>query len=1315
STHPLLHATVRLADTDTVVHTGAISLHTHPWLADHAVSDTVLLPGTALLDMALHAAAHTTTPAIDDLTLQAPVVLRPGEAVQLQARADAATVTIHSRTGDDDEWILHATGTLAEAAAEPAPVAAWPPPGVTAVDTGALYEGLAAAGYHYGPAFTGTAAVWHGDGPLYATVTLPEGLSTDGHAIHPALLDAALHPLATRAGHDDEVRLPFAWTGVTLHATGATELRVVLTPTENGVGLMAYDPEGSPVLSAESLVFRPAGQVSSRVRTEGSRFHVTWSPAPVTDAAVDLSDVDVWSPPDTDDVHELTESLLRRLQEPDDRRLVVQVRPDTLAHGALLGLARSAAGENPGRVTLVHTDAVTDDILRAALATGEPEVRIADNQPHTPRLTRTQPPPPSHGWILGTTAATGTLDDVTYLPAPDQPLPPGHVRVRIHAIGLNFRDALIGLGLYPDPAPLGSEGAGTITETAPDVTTLHPGDRVMGLFPHGLGTTATTDHRLLTTIPTHWTYAQAAATPVAYLTAYYALHHLAHLQPGQTLLLHAATGGVGTAALHLAQHHGAHIHATASPPKWPTLHTAGLLPEQIHNSRTLEFEDRIPDGVDVVLNSLTREYTDASLRLLRPGGRFIDMGKTDIRHPDTVAADHPGITYRAFDLLEAGPDLIADMLTKLHNLFQPPPITHHDITNARTALRDLSQARHIGKLVLTLPTPLTPNDTVLITGGTSGLGALIARHLTTHHGITRLILASRTGPNHPDTNTLRALTDHVEIVACDLTDTNQVHNLISTHQPTAVIHAAGVLDDATITNLTPEQLHRVLAPKVDAAWNLHHHTQHLNLTAFVLFSSAAGTFGNPGQGNYAAANTYLDTLATHRHTHGQPATSLAWGLWQHTTTMTAHMRGRTTGAHTTGTNLSTELGLALFDAALEGGPAHQVLLALGPSALRRPDLPPLLRDLAPRGVRSAAAARGRDAEGLAAALAALAADQRHEHLLHLVRAQAASTLGHSEHGAVPSDRPFNEIGFDSLTAVELRNRLNAATGLTLPATLIFDHPTPADLARHLLQRLLPDAGSSRTTAPTGPAVADEPIAIVSAACRYPGNTTTPAELFQLTLDHTDTTTGFPTNRGWDLDTLYNPDPDATGTTYTRTGSFLHDADQFDAELFGISPREAAATDPQQRLTLEVAWELFERAGIDPGSVKGSNTGVYAGIISQDYLLRLEENRADVEGYIATGASGSVASGRIAYVFGLEGPALTVDTACSSSLVSMHLAAQALRNGECDMAIAGGATVMATPSTFAIFSRQRGLAVDGRCKPFADAADGTGWGEGVGLV
>ncbi|MGC7103152.1 beta-ketoacyl synthase N-terminal-like domain-containing protein, partial [Amycolatopsis lurida] len=339
-------------------------------------------------------------------------------------------------------------------------------------------------------------------------------------------------------------------------------------------------------------------------------------------------------------------------------------------------------------------------------------------------------------------------------------------------------------------------------------------------------------------------------------------------------------------------------------------------------------------------------------------------------------------------------------------------------------------------------------------------------------------------------------------------------------------------------------------------------------------------------------------------------------------------------------------------------------------------------------------------------------DRQHRLVLEAVRGYTAVVLGWSSPGEVETGRAFREFGLDSLTAVELRKHLAGATGLALSPTVVFDHPTPLALADHLLARLLGEesAGSHVATR----AEAGEPIAIVAASCRFPGGAGSPEELLRLLLSDRDANTAFPADRGWDLAALHHPDQSRPGTCSVRSSAFLHDAADFDAGFFGISPREAAAMDPQQRLLLETSWETIERAGIDPDSLHGSRTGVFAGVVAHGYGSG-DTELDEVEGYVFTGAASSVASGRIAYALGLTGPAITVDTACSSSLVALHLAVRSLRQGECDLALAGGVTVIATPRVFSDFSKQGALAPDGRCKPFAAAADGTAWSEGAGVV
>ncbi|MDO3647386.1 type I polyketide synthase [Nocardia mangyaensis] len=613
--------------------------------------------------------------------------------------------------------------------------------------------------------------------------------------------------------------------------------------------------------------------------------------------------------------------------------------------------------------------------------------------------------------------------------------------------------------------------------------------------------------------------------------------------------------------------------------------------------------------------------------------------------------------------------------------------------------------------------PAFGTGTVLVTGGTGGLGALAARHLIGEHGVRRLLLVSRSGPAATGAEELRAeLAEtgvEVEIAACDVADRGELAALLAAipaeYPLTGIVHSAGVADAGLLGDSTPERLDAVLRPKADAAWYLHELTAELPLSAFVLFSSIAGVLVPGGQGLYAAANAFLDGLAARRRAAGLPATSLVYGLWEteaglgRLLTDSDRKRMQRLGFPA----LSAEAGLRLFDGAVASTDPVLVATVVDLAALRERNnqggriyaLPPLLRGL----VGGLGKSGGRDAGALRRQLAGLSPEQRHDVLLTLVRNSAASVLGHGSAAEIEEERAFSELGFDSLTGVEFRNNLKSATGLQLPATLVFDYPTSRAVAEYLLGEL--DDLPAEAVVPTLSSTAlDEPVAIVGMACRYPGGVASPEDLWRLVDNGVDAVSGFPADRGWDVANLY--DPDQNGNAQTEEGGFLYAAGDFDPGFFGISPREALTMDPQERLLLETAWEAIERAGVDATTLRGSATGVFAGSMYHDYGYGMNA---------ASSTGGSLVSGRVSYALGLEGPSVTVDTACSSSLVALHLAAQALRNGECELALAGGVAVMSTPAMFAEFSRQGGLSSDGRCKSFSESADGVGWAEGVGVL
>ncbi|MEO5875358.1 MAG: SDR family NAD(P)-dependent oxidoreductase [Streptosporangiaceae bacterium] len=1128
-THPHLPAAVSLADGGLLL-TGRISARgwpaDHQVLGSALMPGTALVEWAlrAADEVGCSGVEELTlqTPMVLPATgnLQVQVVIGAAEA---DGRRDLAVHSRPEHDGGPGPWVCHATGALSAEAAVPSQRldGTWPPAGAQPVAVDGFYARAASAGYGYGPAFQGLNAVWR-DGPdLLAEVTLPEPAGEpDGFGVHPALLDAALHPALLDSGPQEaggQILLPFSWTGVSLWAGGATAVRVRLTPEGEGLRVLVADAAGAPVLSAESVVMRAAdpAQLQATTETDGL-FTVDWVPVPASgDGAADewavlgacaaapglerYPDLAALSagetvPPVvlaavTSTGLQAAEHALTLLQgwlaEPRlaDATLVVvtrgavpagDVRLD-LAGTGVWGMVRSAQSENPGRFVLLDLVGDADDAVEAvqrALAADEPQVAVRSGQVLAPRLvpvragTALAVPTGPHAWCLDT-VGTATLENLRAVPCPEVLglLGWGEVRLAVHAAGVNFRDVLVGLGMVPGQVGLGGEGAGVVVEVGSGVVGLSVGDRVMGVFGGAFGPWAVADARMLVRVPVGWGMREAAAVPIVFLTAWYGLVVLGGVRAGERVLVHAATGGVGMAAVQIARYLGAEVYATASPGKHGVLAAMGVDGEHRASSRDVGFESVFP-RVDVVLNCLSGEFVDASLRLLGPGGRLLEMGKTDVRDPGEVAAAHVGVSYRVFDLVTgAGPELIGRMLATLSELFVGGslvglPVRAWPLSRAREALRFLGQARHTGKLVLDVPAPLDRDGTVLITGGTGTLGGIVAEHVVRVWGVRRVVLVSRSGDSAEGVaelvSRLVGLGAEPRVVAADVSDLDVVRGLVAgvEYPLTGVVHAAGVLDDAVITSQTSGGLGRVWGAKATAAMNLHEATADLRLSIFVTFSSTAATLGSPGQGNYAAANAFCDALAWHRTALGLPAVSVGWGLWATASGMTRHLDDADLERMTRSgiAALTNDQALSLLDAAVRHPDPHLVAMNLDIRAFA-PPLPALLRTLG--GPTRPSAATARPATDWAGRLSTLSAAEQHRVLLDLVRGHAAAVLGHPDPGAVQPDVPFKELGFDSLTAVELRNRLAAGTGLRLPATFVFTYPTPSAIAEEFRARLAP--------------------------------------------------------------------------------------------------------------------------------------------------------------------------------------------------------------------------------------------------------------------
>ncbi|QES43775.1 polyketide synthase [Streptomyces venezuelae] len=1140
--HPLLGAAVHLPDGQTVL-TGRILPGAHPWLADHAIGGTVLLPGTAFLDLALHAGAETGCPAVEELTLQAPLLLPADSAVYLQVVVGAPdatgrrTVAVHSSSAPasgTEPQVQHATGTLTATPAHPGDAAEPVPADAERIPVDGLYADLAARGYGYGPAFQGLRAAWRTPDALHAEAELPAQPGTFG--IHPALLDAALHAITlgvpSLPGTDGpRPLLPFSWTGVTLHASGAAAVRVRLTATADGaVSLTAVDTAGQPVVTVDALLLRPMAAAAVTTPGGDGGLHLRWRPVAVPETSgapvhgVTVTEVGPGSEGHGDgdgEVQARLSEVLVRVQRflaetagedsgDADERLVVVTRGDMMdrpdpATAAVWGLIRAARAEHPGRLLLVDVDARTArsaDAVAAAVATGEPELAWRDGQAYVPRLSRTAPdllvlPDDASEWRLETTgegtdsADPADVGDLALVPVVSEtPLAPQEIRVAIRAAGVGADD------LADSGRAIGIEGAGVVTEVGAEVTAPAVGDRVWGVFPEGgaAARTAVTDHRSVARLPKALTFAEAAAAATPYLAAWHALVDEGGLRAGrgQRVLIHAATDRVssadaadpvGLAAVHIARHLGAEVYASAPPAAHDALRDAGLDGTHLTGPEPADIAQRVPAGLDLVVGPHRSTGAEvAAALLLTADGRY-------------VAVD----ARAAVTALDAGRR--QEILTELSGLLDSGalralPFTAYDIRSATEVLHgshsshDSQRSRAAttphGRSVLTVPRPIDPDGTVVLTGASGTLGRLVLRRLVAEHGVRNVLLLSRSGTEAPgdlldvlDTLDVRDDGLRIRSVACDVADREQLAAALAgipaEHPLTAVVHTAGVLDDGILASLTPERLATVLRPKADAVRALHDVTAGADLAAFVVFSSVAGVLGSAGQANYAAANAYLDAYAARRHAAGAPAVSVAWGLWQETSSMTAGLGAADLGriARTGLLPTTTEEGLAAFDLALTAAMPHLVPVHVDTAALRTADtVPPLLRDLAPAPRRrTASSAPTAPAESLESKLRGLPAEQRTALLLDLVLADVAQVLGHGDPRGVSADGAFRDLGFDSLTAVELRNRISGRIGVKLSATAVFDHPSPRALVDHLATKLTP--APAPTPVPT-PAAEEQP-------------------------------------------------------------------------------------------------------------------------------------------------------------------------------------------------------------------------------------------------
>ncbi len=934
--------------------------------------------------------------------------------------------------------------------------------------------------------------------------------------------------------------------------------------------------------------------------------------------------------------------------------------------------------------------------------------------------------PDDSDWVLAP-HRDGVFDKPEIKRLPTRTLEPWEVLVSVEATGLNFWDVFRSLG-FIEEGDLGRELCGHVLDIGSEVTNLSIGDRVVGLGFGAFGPEMVTHEELVAPAPDGISVSGLATIPSAFVSAALS-YQLSGLEPGDRVLIHAGSGGVGLAAIQLAQAAGAEVFATASAPKQAYLRSVGV--KHIYDSRQTKFGEEIlsdtgGEGIHVVLNSLTSEgFIDASLSCLAEGGRFVELARRDILSVEEMAALRPDVKYDILELdvlKKTDPEWVGQVLREVMagiSTGELKPIVHSrwPLAEAGTALSFMRSARHIGKIVLTPPSivkgQLRQDRSYLVTGGLGGIGIAVAEWLA-DHGAGTIVLNGRRDPDPEAQDAIERLRGSgvkVQVELADMTDTAAIDAMLgrmdANYQPLGgVIHSVGVLSDAALTNQSWESFERVLSPKILGAWHLHRATMDRDLDMFILFSSRVGVMGNPGQANHAAANAFLDQLAGHRRAMGLPGQAIAWGAWSEIGEA-AEQRERIEQRRAAlgGRWFTPQQGIRALERLVREDTTASVVMSMDWSVFEEAveDRPALLEDLL-SSLDEVAAEDSASTEGVLTRLrnTIAPADEQQELLVSYLQQELQAVLRLS---SAPSPTVgFFDLGMDSLMAVEFRNRLNRAFEgeYTASNTIVFDYPDISSLAGHLAEELgqlgdAPSAPEPLVPVETQPVRSDEDgIAVIGMACRFPQSENL-SEYWRLLESGTDAVTdGRP----------------GDGIAPGLRGAYVEGIEWFDSRFFRISPVEARLMDPQQRMMLETSWEALEDAGIDPDRLRGSQTGVYAGICGSEYR-ELIESSGKSGNYLGTNAS--VAAGRIAFALGLEGPAMAIDMACASALAAVHQAVSGLERGEVDLALAGGVHVVLSPSVSDVMTELGMLSTSGQCSPFDAAADGYVRGEGCGVV